>query len=75
MNGLPLEYFIKNIGIVLESTADKFAEVAKLTSATRKSDAYAGIIGELSGELAFLHDVMELEVKARNRKKFYQFWK
>jgi hypothetical protein len=75
MNGLPLESYVKNISTVLETTATDFNKATTEEYTQLKINAYCEIIGTLSGTLAFLHDTMELEIKNRPTKKFWQIWK
>ena len=75
MNEMPLEFYIKNIDEALTRTHAAFNEATTEQYTELKISAYCEIIGELSGELAFVKESLEKEMKNRKSKKFWQFWK
>jgi hypothetical protein len=75
MDNLPLEYFVNIIDESLKRNATAFNDALAQKHADFKVRALCEVTGDLSGQLAYLKDVFEKEMKIRKSKKFWQFWK
>lgn len=75
MNDLPLQFFIDSIEKTTEQVQTELNDIFPMDDDYHKVGKLYGTIGHLQGELAYLRQNMRAEIKKKNRKKLYQFWK
>lgn len=75
MNDLPLSFYVKSIEHQLEDNKTRLAEIFSMTQDRRKVQNLLEIIANSEGELLFLLSTLQEEMKKRQAKPFWKFWK
>lgn len=75
MNDLPLSFHVKSIEHQLEDNKTRLAEIFSMTQDYRKVQSLLEVIANSEGELLFLLSTLQDEIKKRQAKPFWKFWK
>jgi hypothetical protein len=73
MNDMPLSFYVQSINDAVDNSTNDLKKV--LNSGKPVTMGLVQIITDLQAELLFQRDTLKDEIKKREGKKFWQFWK